>query len=154
MMPKVGWLDDDDGAALAGTPWLDWLCVPVIVASLVGMLWSLPVPDVFAAASPVLNWGTLFLMAAVVYYFIASIALAFGLLPFVMLVATLVLWLDALPVPLRSVCGPAFLGAWSLQLFGRWRSGKRLRPFTNLQHVMLAPLRLLAGVYRRLQIPY
>ena len=155
MFPTARWLDDDgDTTAIGGIAWLDWICVPVTVASLVGLLWSLPVPDVFREATPVLNWGALFLMAAVVYYFIASIALAFGLLPFVVLVAGVILWLDSSPVPLRLICGPSFLAAWGLQLYGRWHAGKRLRPLTNLQHVMIAPLRLLAAAYRRLGIPY
>ncbi|HSG63629.1 MAG TPA: Mpo1-like protein, partial [Gammaproteobacteria bacterium] len=54
---------------------MHWICVPIIVVSIVGLLWSAPVPETFSRASPVLNWGTVFLMAAVVYYFIMSISL-------------------------------------------------------------------------------
>jgi hypothetical protein len=57
--------------------------VPILVLGTVGILWSLPVPEEFARISPVLNWGSVFLMAAVVYYFIISIPLAIGMLPFV-----------------------------------------------------------------------
>ena len=60
---------------------LHWICIPMIVMSIVGLLWSLPVPETFREASPALNWGTVFLMAAVVYYFILSISLAVGTLP-------------------------------------------------------------------------
>ena len=47
---------------------LHWICVPVIVVSLVGLLWYLPVPQQLRAISPLLNWGTVLLIAAVVYY--------------------------------------------------------------------------------------
>lgn len=75
---------------------LHWVCVPLIVLSLVGLMWSLPVPEAFREISPALNWGTTFLMAATVYYFILSFSLAIGMLPFVVLVAVAVGWLDTL----------------------------------------------------------
>ena len=31
---------------------LHWICVPIIVVSLIGLLWSLPVPRVFSEVSP------------------------------------------------------------------------------------------------------
>ena len=55
---------------------LHWLCVPPIVLSVFGLLWSTPVPDVFASVSPWLNWATLAAAAAVIYYFALSPALA------------------------------------------------------------------------------
>jgi len=38
---------------------LHWICVPLIVLSIMGLLWSIPVPGGFAALSPWLNWATL-----------------------------------------------------------------------------------------------
>ena len=53
--------------------------MPLVVIGTVGLLWSLPVPDRFYAISPLVNWGSLFLMAATVYYFIISVPLAIGM---------------------------------------------------------------------------
>ena len=58
---------------------IHWICVPLIALSLVGVLWDLPVPRAFADISPVMNWGMLFLMASIVYYFILSPRLALGM---------------------------------------------------------------------------
>jgi uncharacterized membrane protein YGL010W len=155
MLQTEKWLGEHaDIGASAGNRLLDWICVPLLVIGLVGLLWSLPVPAAFSESSPVLNWGTLFLMAAVVYYFILSISLAFGILPFVMFVAAVIGWLDALGLPLGPICGIVFLVAWSAQLLWRWASGKPLRPIDHLQHLMIGPVWLLASVYRRLGIPY
>ena len=71
-----------------------WLAVPVLILGTVGLLWSLPVPNEFREISPVLNWGSAFLLSAVVYYFIISLPLAFGMLPFVLAVAAFHLWLQ------------------------------------------------------------
>lgn len=133
---------------------LHWVCVPLIVASLIGLLWSLPVPRAFSDSSPALNWGTLFLMAAVVYYFIMSISLAFGMLPFVVAIVAAVAWLDSLPAPLWLTSGGVFLLAWLGQFVGHWIEGKRPSFFKDLQFLMIGPLWLLATIYRRFGIPY
>ena len=89
------WLDDY-GASHRNIshPPVYWLSVIVIVVGTVGLLWALPVPDEFLAISPLLNWGTAFLLSAVVYYFIISLALAFGMLPFVVCIVMFHLWLQ------------------------------------------------------------
>ncbi len=133
---------------------LHWVCVPLIVVSLIGLLWSIPVPAALKATSPALNWGTIFLMAAVVYYFIMSISLAFGILPFVVLVVMAVSWLDSLPIPLPLLSALIFAVAWVGQLIGHRVEGKRPSFFEDLQFLMIGPLWLLAAVYRRLGIRY
>ena len=74
-------------------PAIYWMGVPLVVLGTVGLLWSVPVPDAFLDISPLFNWGTAFLMAAVVYYFIISISLAIGMLPFVVGLAAVQMWL-------------------------------------------------------------
>ena len=76
------------------SPALYWVAVPLVVTGLVGLLWSLPVPEQFYEISPLLNWGTAFLMAAAVYYFIISLPIAIGMLPFILCVAAIQLWLE------------------------------------------------------------
>lgn len=132
---------------------LDWASIPLLVVSLIGMLWSIPVPEVFRESSPTLNWGTLFLMATLVYYFILSITLAFGALPFVVLVIALLAWIDALGIGLRPLSAGVFALAFAAQLLGRRSMGRPMNPLRNLQYLMLGPLWLLATVYRRLNIP-
>ena len=38
---------------------MHWVCVPLIMFSLLGLLWSVPVPATIRDISPWLNWGTL-----------------------------------------------------------------------------------------------
>jgi uncharacterized membrane protein YGL010W len=133
---------------------IHWICVPVIVVSLVGLLWSLPVPESFREATPALNWGTVFLLATVVYYFIMSISLAFGALPFVIAVVATVAWLDRLSAPLWAISVSLFVAGWAGQFVGHWQEGSRPAFFRDLQFLMIGPLWLVAGVYRRFNIPY
>ena len=84
---------------------LHWICVPVIVVSLIGLLWSLPVPQAMRDISPLLNWGTLVLLAGVLYYFAMSWSLALGMAVFVVRRGVCrSLWLQRLPWPLWIVC--------------------------------------------------
>ena len=131
-----------------------WVCVPLIVISLIGLLWSIPIPSAFRETSPALNWGTIFLMATVVYYFIMSISLAFGILPFVAMVVAAVIWLDTFSVPLPIVSALIFAIAWAGQFIGHWVEGKKPSFFEDLQFLMIGPLWLLAALYRKLGIPY
>jgi uncharacterized membrane protein YGL010W len=133
---------------------LHYVCVPLIVVSLIGMLWALPIPAEFGEISPALNWGSTFLLASVVYYFILSMPLAFGMLPFVLLTVLAVLWLDSLPGPLWSISAGLFVLAWVGQFAGHAVEGRSPSFFRDMQYLMMGPVWLLAGIYKRLGIPY
>lgn len=133
---------------------LHWLCVPAIVVSLVGILWSLPVPAAFDALSPWLNWGSLLLIAALGYYLLLSVPLALGMLPFVLATAALVLWLDTLSVSLLALSVSIFVIAWIGQFIGHRIEGAKPSFFEDLQFLMIGPLWILAAVFRKLGLRY
>lgn len=141
------------GGEEPATP-LRWICVPAIVIGLVGLLWALPVPQGFRASSPALNWGTVFLSAALVYYFMVSIPLAFGSLPFIAAVVLAVTWLDTLATPLWLSGAALLVTAWTAQWLSVRGGATPRSAFRDLQFLMLGPLWLLAHVYRRLGIRY
>lgn len=130
------------------------LCIPLLLAAVVGALWSLPVPARFSESSPALNWGTLFLMAVIVYYFILSVTLALGMLPFILLIAALVSWLDSLATPLWLISAVTLAVAGSGQMIGHAFERARVSLIADLNLVAIGPLWLLAGAYQRLRIPY
>ena len=137
-----------------GNAGMYWLAVPLLVVGTVGLLWSLPVPDAFFNISPFLNWGTAFLMAAVVYYFIISMSLAIGMLPFMFGIAALVSWLNMSEYPLiwvsAGLTAVAVLGLW----LGQYARGGVRAVLQDIQLIMIAPVWLLSVLYRRLGIPF
>ena len=135
-------------------PALYWAAVPIVVLGTVGILWTLPIPDEFFEISPLLNWGTTFLMATAVYYFIISVSLAIGMLPFIVGVAGVQMWLaQSAFSPLRVSLGLLLAG-----IIGLWmghRNQRSLRPLIHdLQMMMIGPAWLLSALYRRLGIPF
>ena len=133
---------------------LHWLCVPPIVLSVIGLLWSLPVPAVLAGVSPWANWASLAAAATVLYYFALSPALAAGaLLAFLALLAVTQA-LSQLPWPLWVTSLVIFVAAWIGQFIGHAIEGKRPSFFKDLQFLLIGPLWLLAAAYRRLGLRY
>ncbi len=133
---------------------IHWICVPAIVVSVIGMLWSLPVPAAFEQISPALNWGTAFVMAAVVYYFLMSVTLGLGMVVIVLAMMAIVHWLDGFATPLWLISVVIFVVAWVGQFIGHLVEGKKPSFFKDLQFLMIGPAWLLGFIYRRLGIPY
>lgn len=135
-------------------PWIYWAAVPTVVVGTVGLLWTLPVPEQFTRISPLLNWGSAFLMVSAVYYFIISLSLAIGLLPFVVGVGVIQLWLEQSEfTPVRVSGGLLVAG-----VIGLWLGHRNDRSFgaiyEDLQTIMIGPAWFLSVIYRRLGIPF
>jgi uncharacterized membrane protein YGL010W len=134
---------------------LHWICVPVIVWCVLGLLWSLPFPEAMRAAHPAANWAGVAVLAALLYYSYLSVRLALGVLP----VLLLFLWsIDRVDrwdgVPLWIICVILFLAAWIGQFVGHAIEGRRPSFFKDVQFLMIGPLWLLADLYRRWGIRY
>jgi uncharacterized membrane protein YGL010W len=133
---------------------IHWICVPLIVLSLVSLLWELPIPERFIEISPLMNWGTLFLLTALVYYFVLSISLAFGMVAVTGALILATHWLDGLALPLWQLALAIFVGAWIGQFIGHRIEGRKPSFLKDLQFLMIGPLWLLAQVYRWMRVPY
>lgn len=149
------WLTEygDTHAAVRFAP-AYWVAALTLVLGTVGMLWSLPIPAEFERISPVLNWGSCFLMAAVVYYFIISMPLAIGLLPFVVGIAAMQIWLVQSAWSIVLVSTSLFVLSLIGLYLGHTGNGALRAVFRDIQLMMIAPAWLLANLYRRLGIPY
>ena len=132
---------------------LHWVCVPLIVWSLIGLLWSLPAPG--RAQLDYANWASYAVAAAVFYYAVLSPPLALGVLP---VLAAMLFSVDALSqltqVPLWAVSAAVFALAWLGQFIGHAIERKRPSFFKDVQFLLIGPIWLLAELYRRAGIRY
>jgi len=132
-----------------------WVCVPLIMFSLLGLLWSLPLPAGVRTASPWLNWGTLVMALALVYYLRLSPALTLGMvLVWAAMAAALHLVESRAAWPLWVICLVVFVLAWVGQFWGHKVEGKKPSFLKDLQFLLIGPLWLLHFVYQRLGLPY
>jgi uncharacterized membrane protein YGL010W len=132
---------------------LHLICVPLIVWSLIGLLWSLPAPG--RADFDYANWASYAVAAAVLYYAVLSMPLALGVLP---ILAAMLFSVDALSqlaqVPLWAVSAAVFTLGWVGQFIGHAIEGARPSFFKDLQFLLIGPLWLLAALYQRAGIRY
>lgn len=135
-------------------PVVYWAAVPMLVLGTVGLLWALPVPPQFFEISPLLNWGSAFLMATAIYYFIISLSLAIGMLPFLLGLAALQIWLTQSPYPPLGVSlGLLVAGTVGLWL-GRRGPGSLRAMLQDFQLMMIGPVWLLSIIYKRFGVPF
>jgi uncharacterized membrane protein YGL010W len=134
---------------------IHWICVPAILFSVLGLLWLLPVPQFAAKTSEWVNWATLPMALAVIYYLILSPPLALGM-AIIALVMFALIRLLALTVnfPLWLLLVGIFVVAWIGQFIGHQIEGKKPSFFKDLQFLLIGPAWLLADLYRQLGIKH
>jgi hypothetical protein len=134
------------------SPVVYWAAIPMVIVGMTGLLWALPAPDEFFKISPLLNWGSAFLMVTAIYYFIISLAIAIGLLPFLLGLAAIQMWLTNHGFPVNSVAiGLLVAGIVGLAL---GRNGSPRAVVQDLQLIMIGPAWLLSVLYKRFGIPF
>jgi uncharacterized membrane protein YGL010W len=134
---------------------LHWICVPVILWCVLGLLWATPFPGFISARVPLANWATVTALLAVIYYAVLSVPLALGILPLLVLM----LWsIDAVGrsglAPMWLICVTLFILAWIGQFVGHAIEKKRPSFFKDVQFLMIGPMWLLSNLYRRAGIRY
>jgi uncharacterized membrane protein YGL010W len=148
------WLDEYGASHRNSTnEVLHWICVPAIEWCVVGFLWITPFPFSIHTLHPEINWATLAVLAAAVYYLFLSPRLGVGAL----ILLLLMLWsVEALsnnaPAPLWTIFTVVFVLAWIGQFIGHAIEGKRPSFFKDVQFLMIGPIWLLSNLYRRVGI--
>ena len=102
-----------------------------------------------------LNWATVALVLAQLYYFRLSLSLGLGVLLF----NVLLLWLTSIvdasaALPLWQIAVGLFVVAWIGQFIGHAIERKRPSFFKDLQFLLIGPAWLMSYLYRRLGLKY
>jgi len=155
MRTAQAWLDDYSVSHQNPTnKKIHWICVPLIMLSALGMMWSIPRPAFFSDISPYLNWATLLIMLSLIYYLMLSVRLAAGMLLVSAVMCLVLELLMRLPWPLLWTSVAIFVGAWIGQFIGHKIEGRKPSFFKDLQFLLIGPIWLLADAYRKLGFAY
>ena len=134
---------------------IHWVCVPVIVWTVVALLWSIPFPGQHEVLSIPVNWATIVLAISQLYYFRLSTALAIGFLIFNIGMLAITIYLEShSPWPLWQLALGVFIIAWIGQFIGHAIEGKRPSFFKDVQFLLIGPAWLLAAFYRTIGLKY
>ena len=119
---------------------IHWICVPLIVWSLLGMLWS---------ASPIV--ACIAVAASMAFYAWLSLPIAVGMLG---VIALMVYPLTLLGSRTLVVSVGVFVAAWIGQFIGHVLEGRKPAFLEDIRSLLVGPAWLLGFVYRRLGIAY
>ena len=134
---------------------IHWICVPLIMLSLIGLLSSIPhgFTIVINNTSFFLNWAIIFLFFVSIYYFLLSKKLFIGMILVsimliygveLLLLFNYALWKTSLII---------FIFAWIGQFVGHEIEGMKPSFLKDLQFLLIGPAWLLSFIYKKLNIP-
>jgi uncharacterized membrane protein YGL010W len=130
-----------------------WICVPLIMISIIGLLWSIPVPEPMAAYH--LNFGIVLVIFSLAYYLLLSPLLMIGMLFVSAGFLTVIFYLSQIEfIPLWATCISIFVLAWVGQFYGHKVEGKKPSFLKDIQFLMIGPIWLLSFIYKRIGISY
>ena len=134
---------------------IHWICVPLIFFSVLGLLWSVPVPAALAVVAPWFKWVHPVLLAAMLFYFRLSVPLAFGLLGFIAVCYVLLqCHVIFFRFPLWKSCLIIFVVAWTGQFIGHKIEGRKPSFLKDVVFLLIGPAWLMHFVYKKLGITY
>ena len=120
---------------------IHFVCVPLIVFSLLGLLWWIhPVVAVVVTG------------ASMVYYWKLSRPFAFGMLVMALLMLSVLAALP--PVTVLPLSIAIFVLAWIGQFIGHMIEGKKPSFLDDLRFLLIGPVFVLSFLYRRLNLAY
>ena len=130
---------------------IHWICVPLILWTVIALLWVVPVPAMLGRAG---LWAAVTMFAALSFYLRLSRAL--GLAMFVAFVVlgliTEALYRSLGPSMLMWLAIGVFVVAWIAQFVGHKVEGKRPSFLTDLAYLLIGPAWIVAKIMRRIGI--
>lgn len=154
------WLDEYGESHKNGfNKMVHWICVPSILFSIIGLLWAIPADflqtSLPASVKPFVNWATIALFLALLFYIRMSFVMALGMFIICVLMIMGVYYLSqASFAPLWAICLGIFAVAWIGQFYGHSVEGKKPSFLKDVQFLLIGPAWLLSFVYQKLGIKY
>lgn len=135
----------------AGNQRIHVIAVPLILWSVIALLWCIPTPGTWFRAG---IWAALAMFGAWMFYYRASRAIGFGMLAVMVAMAWLTRWLhDTLGTPgLLKLALGVFVVAWIAQFIGHSKlyEGRKPSFLTDLKYLLIGPAWVLSKLYRKL----
>jgi uncharacterized membrane protein YGL010W len=139
---------------------IHWICVPLIVFSLLGLVWAIPFPHLnfLGRFNGFFNWASFLIAFSVYYYYKLSPVLSYLMLlvvfGFSFGIIELDEWQKAGGPALWLVCLVIFVLAWAGQFIGHKIEGKKPSFLDDLKFLLIGPIWLLHFILKKFSIRY
>jgi uncharacterized membrane protein YGL010W len=126
------------------------ICVPLIMLSVIGLMWAIPTPAFFPQFTYV-NWATLFVAGCLVFYLTLNWKMFLGMLvlTFAMITISHELSLSGYLIPTNIAI---FVVSWIAQFYGHKVEGKKPSFLKDLVFLLIGPLWVLRFFYQKMGI--
>lgn len=132
---------------------IHWICVPLIVWSIILLLMSIPEPLILKNLN--LNWAWIASGMALFWYFLLSPALAIGMTIFLGALNFFSLQVENTSSYTVWTIGLAiFVIAWIGQFFGHHIEGKKPSFLKDIQFLLIGPMWLMHFIYKKLGLKF
>lgn len=139
---------------------LHWICIPLIMFSLLGLIWSIPFPhlEFLGRFNGFVNWASFLIAFSIYYYYRLSPVLSYVMLLVLFVFSGLIVGLEkwqTLGGPaVWLVCVAIFVLAWIGQFIGHGIEGKKPSFFDDLKFLLIGPVWLIHFLFKKAGIRY
>lgn len=122
------------------------IAVPLIMLTVIGLLWCIPTPQKFQETSPFLNWATIFVAGCMVFY----LTLNFIMFVSMFVLTSAMIWLCHLLYQqgiLLQFSIAVFVISWLAQFYGHKLEGKKPSFLQDMAFLLIGPLWVLRAFY-------
>lgn len=126
------------------------ICVPLIMLSVIGILWAIPTPTSFETI-PYLNWATIFVVLCLCFYLTLNFMMFIGMLILTALMCWICQMLDNAGIVLPASIA-IFVVSWIAQFYGHKVEGKKPSFISDLAFLLIGPLWVLRFLYAKMGI--
>ena len=137
-----------------------WICVPLIVFSLLGLIWQIPFPHIgfLGSYNGFFNWASFLLAFSLYYYFTLSPVLFFLMIWVVGLMSYIIVKIEQ-SVGLASgtayaIYAAIFVAAWVGQFIGHKIEGKKPSFLDDVKFLLIGPIWLLHFICKKMGLRY
>ncbi|AOM78122.1 DUF962 domain-containing protein [Pedobacter steynii] len=139
---------------------IHWVCVPLIVFSLLGLVWAIPFPhlEFLGRYNGYLNWASFLIAFSVYYYYKLSPVMSYLMLLLIFVMAMGIVQLEKWQLAggpaLWLVCLVIFVAAWIGQFIGHKIEGKKPSFLEDVKFLLIGPIWLLHFICRKVGLKY
>lgn len=121
------------------------ICVPLIVMSVIGLLWAIPAPAFMLERG--INWATISAIFVLAYYLSLSVTYFLIMIPTIGIMYYAISLLAKTPY-LLITCVVVFILSWIMQFYGHKIEGKKPSFFKDLLFLLIGPLWVAKSLFR------
>lgn len=139
---------------------IHWICVPLIVFSLLAMIWAIPFPylEFLGRYNGFVNWASFLIAFSVYYYYTLSPVMSYLMLISIVIMSFFIVMLEKWDLnggpAMWHVALAIFVLSWIGQFIGHKIEGKKPSFFDDVKFLLIGPIWLFHFICKKISLRY